>query len=85
MSLSHQQKKVKPLTKVFSSLSDVIFTLAKMEEHVPLRNSKLTYLLHVKPCLGGDSKTFMVVNVSLASSSINESLCSLRFAARVNA
>ncbi|KAJ0836582.1 putative minus-end-directed kinesin ATPase [Helianthus annuus] len=54
-----------------------------MEEHVPLRNSKLTYLLH--PCLGGDSKIFMVVNVSLASTSINESLCSLQFATRVNA
>ncbi|MFS7921147.1 putative minus-end-directed kinesin ATPase [Helianthus anomalus] len=39
----------------------------------------------LKPCLGGDSKTLMVVNVSPAPSSINESLCSLRFAARVNA
>ncbi|KAL8239232.1 hypothetical protein R6Q59_015799 [Mikania micrantha] len=38
-----------------------------------------------QPCLGGDSKTLMVVNVSPASCSSNESLCSLRFAARVNA
>lgn len=38
-----------------------------------------------QPCLGGDSKTLMVVNVSPDPSSVGESLCSLRFAARVNA
>ncbi|CAI9303633.1 unnamed protein product [Lactuca saligna] len=71
------------INKSLSCLSTVIFALAKKEEHVPFRNSKLTYLL--QPCLGGDSKTLMVVNVSPAASSANESLCSLRFAARVNA
>lgn len=38
-----------------------------------------------QPCLGGDSKTLMVVNISPDASSVGESLCSLRFAARVNA
>ncbi|KAM7498813.1 hypothetical protein LguiA_023227 [Lonicera macranthoides] len=77
-------KETQAINKSLSSLSDVIFSLGKKEEHVPFRNSKLTYLLQ-QPCLGGDSKTLMFVNVSPDPSSVSESLCSLRFAARVNA
>ncbi|KAL5548675.1 hypothetical protein UlMin_003906 [Ulmus minor] len=70
------------INKSLSSLTDVIFAMAKKEDHVPFRNSKLTFLL--QPCLGGDSKTLMFVNISPGPSSVGESLCSLKFITRVN-
>ncbi|XP_023758682.1 kinesin-like protein KIN-14C [Lactuca sativa] len=72
----------KHINKSLSALSEVILALGKKEDHIPYRNSKLTYLL--QPCLGGDSKTLMFVNVSPDPLSVNESLCALKFAARVN-
>ncbi|KAL5552819.1 hypothetical protein UlMin_040220 [Ulmus minor] len=60
--------------KNLSSLTDVIFALAKKEDHVPFKNSKLTFLL----------QTLIFVNISLDPSSVDESLCSLKFTTRVN-
>ncbi len=38
----------------------------------------------VQPCLGGDGKTLMFVNINCEPASVMETLCSLRFAAKVN-
>lgn len=38
----------------------------------------------MQPCLGGSGKTLMFVNVNPEAASLQETLCSLRFAAKVN-
>ncbi len=43
-----------------------------------------TLMPGVQPCLGGDGKTLMFVNINCDPSSVKETLCSLRFAAKVN-
>jgi len=64
------------------ALSNVIEKLQKNEEHVPFRDSKLTYML--QNSLGGDSKTLAIICCSPLPSSFHESVCSLRFANKVN-
>eukprot|EP00178_Gracilaria_changii_P000285 TRINITY_DN10342_c0_g1_i1.p1 TRINITY_DN10342_c0_g1~~TRINITY_DN10342_c0_g1_i1.p1 ORF type:complete len:935 (+),score=191.33 TRINITY_DN10342_c0_g1_i1:1631-4435(+) len=75
-------RETRHINKSLSALGDVISALSKNAEHIPYRNSKLTHLL--QDSLGGDSKALMFVNLSHAPESFNESLCSLRFAAKVN-
>jgi kinesin family protein C1 len=76
-------KETQAINKSLSALGDVIAALGARESHVPYRNSKLTFLL--QNSLSGAGKALMLCNVSPAVDDAPESLCTLRFAAKVNA
>lgn len=79
---SMRMEETKKINKSLSELTNVIMALLQRQEHIPYRNSKLTHLL--MPCLGGNSKTLMFINVAPFQDCFNESVKSLRFAASVN-
>lgn len=75
-------EETKYINKSLSALGDVISAISNKEKFIPFRNSKLTFML--KNYLGKDSKTLMFVNVSPLAKNSSETLCSLRFASKVN-
>ena len=54
----------------------------KKGDHVPYRNSQLTYLL--SESLGGNSKTIMIAAIGPAASNFDETNSTLQFAQRVS-
>jgi kinesin family protein C1 len=75
-------KETKHINKSLSVLSNVIERLQSGNTNVPFRESKLTFLL--QNSLGGNSKTLAIVCCNPLQAHFHESLCSLRFAAKVN-
>jgi len=68
------------INKSLSALGDVIEALTKSAKIIPYRNHKLTQLM--QDSLGGTSKTLMFVNCSPASSNLDETVMSLKYATR---
>eukprot|EP00040_Diaphanoeca_grandis_P021406 m.114042 g.114042 ORF g.114042 m.114042 type:complete len:1372 (+) comp28322_c0_seq1:106-4221(+) len=77
-------KEAGSINKSLSALGNVIMSLVDIangkHRHVAYRDSKLTFLL--RDSLGGNTKTYMVANVSPASRCFGETLSTLQFAQR---
>eukprot|EP00300_Choanocystis_sp_HF-7_P041219 c7894_g1_i1.p1 GENE.c7894_g1_i1~~c7894_g1_i1.p1 ORF type:complete len:467 (-),score=116.35 c7894_g1_i1:135-1535(-) len=82
LSSSQLTKETLHINKSLSGLADVVSALASGDKHVPYRNTKLTSIL--QDSLGGNSKMLMFVNCSPLSVDAKETVCSLRFASKVN-
>jgi len=74
-------KEAAHINKSLATLGNVMQALVRKASHIPYRDSKLTYLL--KDCIGGNSRTLMVVAVCPASDTYSETRCALQFATRV--
>lgn len=73
-------KEAQNINSSLSALGNVIHARANKSDHVPYRDSSLTWLL--KDSLEKNSKTLMVVQVSPATTDVGETVSSLKFASR---
>lgn len=70
------------INKSLSCLGNVICALTeKGREHIPYRDSKLTYIL--QDSLGGNAKTILIATASQLASSYFDTISTLKFARRV--
>ncbi|KFO96274.1 Kinesin-like KIF9, partial [Calypte anna] len=75
-------KEASYINKSLSFLEQIIIALADPKrDHIPFRQSKLTHIL--KDSLGGNCNTVLVANVCGEAEHMEETLSSLRFAARM--
>ncbi|XP_053484194.1 kinesin-like protein KIF9 isoform X2 [Ictalurus furcatus] len=76
------QREALYINKSLSFLEQAILALAdRRRDHVPFRQSKLTHAL--KDSLGGNCNTVLVANIYGEAAQIDETLSTLRFAARM--
>ncbi|XP_056138323.1 kinesin-like protein KIFC3 [Lampris incognitus] len=69
------------INKSLTALGQVFSALRSNALHIPFRNSKLTHLL--QPCLSGDAKCCVFVNVSPDVRNIVETLSTLQFGSTI--
>jgi len=80
--IGRRAKEANAINQSLSSLAGVFTAIQTKQKYVPFRNSRLTYLL--QPALKEGGKVCMLVSISPAETSLQESVCSLRFASKVN-
>ena len=75
-----RQEEARAINLSLSALGNCISALSEGRPHVPYRDSKLTRLL--QGCLGGGSRTSILLNIPIHASQAGEILAALRFGAR---
>merc|ERR1712217_577676 len=75
-----EQQEAIEINRSLTALGDVISALTTRQKVIPYRNHKLTQLM--QDSLGGTAKTLMFVNCSPATSNLQETLMSLKYASR---
>lgn len=75
-------EEAKAINLSLSALGNCMSALAEGRGHIPYRDSKLTRLL--QGCLGGTSRTSVIVNIPPGEDAQGETLSALRFASRAS-